>query len=189
MSELVRVFFALPLRDADKPTLLDVLGKLRQAAEGSRLRPRFVVPEQLHVTLKFLGSVEPDKIEILRAVGARCAAEHARFDLCFQQVIAFGGPRRARTIVAALAHQGSSLALLAQAIDDAVAPLGIARETREFRPHVTLARIKRPGDARKLLEQARLEPSPASFPELRLYQSVQTPSGAVYTALDTWSFG
>jgi 2'-5' RNA ligase len=53
-------------------------------------------------------------------------------------------------------------------------------------PHVSLVRLKRPGNAERVLEAARLEASPAHFDELRLYRSVLTPAGGIYSVLARW---
>ena len=185
-SGSLRAFFALPVRDADKAPILDAQRRLRRALETSRLEPRFIVAEQLHITLKFLGQVSPERVPALAAIGARRAAEHAPFTPSLSHVTAFGSPRRARVIVVGFDEPDASLEKLAADIESDVEPLGIPRETRPFVPHVSLARLKRPGDASAALESAKLAPSPAHFDELRLYRSELTPAGGVYSVLGSW---
>ncbi|HEX6767541.1 MAG TPA: 2'-5' RNA ligase family protein, partial [Polyangiaceae bacterium] len=55
--------------------------------------------------------------------------------------------------------------------------------TRPFRPHVTLARLKRPSDVRDLLEGVTLDPISIPFDELRLYRSLHDPAGGRYSVL------
>ena len=186
MSDSLRAFFALPVRELDKAPLVEAQRRMQRSTEIGRLEPRFIVAEQLHITLKFLGSVAADKVPELCALGARRAAEHAAFQTSFSHVTAFGSPRRARVLVVGFDPPAPGLVELASELEADVEPLGIERETRPFVPHVSLARLKRPGNAQAVLEAAKLEPSPAHFDELRLYQSVLTPAGGVYSVLASW---
>ncbi len=181
MHELARTFFALPVPDGPLEALIAAQTRMKRADTG-RLPLRFTRAEQLHVTLKFLGYVSRDRIPELAAAGERLAGQCPIIETQMTGVIAFGRPNRARALVVEIAAH-PSLSRLADELEAAVEPLGIAREERAFRPHVTLARIKRPGNARDLLEAAKLEPLALSFTELRLYESALSSEGGVYTVL------
>lgn len=186
MAELVRAFFALPVRDDDKLPLVEAQDRMRRAASYTRINPSWVGADKLHVTLKFLGSVSSDSLDALIAAGERRAREHSIFLPSWSGVTGFGSVRRARVLVAALDDPHGRIARLVADIDDDVAPLGVERESRHFSPHVTLARIKRPTSIERLVEVAKLEPAPVRFDELRLYRSELRREGSVYTALGAW---
>lgn len=188
MSRALRAFYALPVPDGPRRAFADAQERMRRANDSGRLPVRFTRAEQLHVTLKFLGDIDEELIPELSAIAARRAREHGPLTLSCTGIDAFGGPRRARALVVAFARS-PELAQLASAIENDAAALGVPEEERAFRPHVTLARIKRPGDARRLLEAARLEPSEVVLDELRLYQSELTNDGGVYTVLATAKLG
>jgi 2'-5' RNA ligase len=81
------------------------------------------------------------------------------------------------------------LAELAAGLEDDAAALGVRRETRDYRPHVTLARFKRPGDARAVLGAANIEPLVVECRTARLYRSELGPSGSRYTVLAEQQLG
>jgi 2'-5' RNA ligase len=184
----IRAFFALPVRDADRPALLDAQRRMKRAAGEGRHGPRWTSPEQLHVTLKFLGDVSEDSVQTLLAIGAQRAAEHAAFDSTWTEVTGFGSVARARVLVVGVSDPSGDMARLAADIEADVEPLGVARETRSFVPHVTLARQREPRNASYLVQAAELEAAPAHFDELVLYRSELGRAGAVYSPLGRWSF-
>lgn len=186
-TETARAFFALPLPDTARAPLIAAQTRMRRADTG-RLPVRFSREEQLHVTLKFLGDVRRASLDELAAIADRRAAEHAVLELHLHSVIAFGKPQRARALVVEIEAHPELLRLAAALEDDALS-LGIARDERSYRPHVTLARLKRPSDARPLLEAVKLEPLRVRFTELRLYESELTDRGGVYTVVRSAPFG
>jgi len=185
---VIRAFFALPIGDELREALIAAQARMRRADATGRLPIRFSRQEQLHVTLKFLGDVPDAAVPALSEIARRRAAEHLPLTLCQSNVIAFGSPRRARALVAAIDEHPQLLALVAELEAD-VGALGIPRERRPYRPHVTLVRFKRPGDARALLAAAALEPRDFSPAELRFYQSTLGAQGGVYTVLGAFPFG
>lgn len=186
MGELVRAFFALPVRDGDKLPLVTAQDRMKRAALHTRVSPSWIGADKLHVTLKFLGHVPSDAVEALLEAGARRAREHSVFTPTWKELTGFGSVRRARVLVAALDDPHGRIERLVADLDDDVAPLGVERESRHFKPHVTLARIKRPTSIERLVEVATLEPVPVVFDELRLYRSELRREGSVYTALGAW---
>lgn len=186
MSDSLRLFFALPLPVAALETL--VAAQTRAKAVASRLSPRWTTIEQMHVTLKFLGPTPADALPRLEEILAARAAAARPFDATLSHVTAFGG-RRARVLVVELATESPVLAVLATGLDEDAATLGVARETRPFRAHVTLARFKHPGDARAVIDAAQIAPTFVRCHELRLYRSELTSSGSRYTPVAARALG
>jgi len=186
MSDALRLFFALPLPGTAVDAMLAAQQRARPLA--SRLAPRWTTPEQMHVTLKFLGSMPPESLPRLLEISEARAGRAAPFDATLARVTAFGG-RRARVLVVELSTESPVLAELAAGLEDDVAELGVARETRDFRPHVTLARFKHPGDARDVIDAAAIEPLPVRCEELRLYRSELTPAGSRYSVVSSSALG
>ncbi|PYV82232.1 MAG: RNA 2',3'-cyclic phosphodiesterase [Acidobacteria bacterium] len=125
---------------------LDIEGKIRAGIHGfmqemAPLAPnvRWVNPESLHVTLKFMGEQpEPKVKEIESALTSICASP---FQLGFHGSGFFPTPRSARVFWIGI-ESGPELAQLAGAIDAALSQLGIEKEKRAFSAHLTLARAK-----------------------------------------------
>lgn len=182
----MRLFTAIEL---PKP----VLDHLQRAIDALRARPQlrdgisFSRPENLHVTLKFLGEVEDAHLPNLITALQKLRFGEMRFTV--ERFIVLPGQGPARVLAANLIGDNSPLLDLFMQLEATVQPLGIAREARAYKPHVTVARIRRP--SRKLTAQTlirivdpRLLPTPEfTVTQGTLFQSVLTPTGPVYATL------
>jgi len=162
----------------------------RLATEIERLRPHatdvaWVVPANLHVTLKFLGQLDEARVPaIADALRAACA-RHAAFELAVRGLGAFPSPTRPRVLWAGLEGDAGALGALAERVETACGALGMSRETRPFAAHVTLGRVREPRRQPALAEALAL---PADFGRLRVEQvslmrSQLSPRGARYSEL------
>ena len=186
-SALARAFYALPLSDEAKSALVRARDAIRRRAERSRITVRFLSDDSLHMTVCFLGYVDRDRVpEFVRAMEA--CSRVSPIDTRLTTLGAFSSARRARVVVAELDDPGGRLAALARAVALGAEKLGVPLEERTFRPHVTLARIKRPADVSDWLAHATLDPVALSFGELVLYESVLHPTGARYFPLARAAF-
>ncbi len=183
MSDLARSFFALPIPAEQRQALIEVRDRLGRDNAG-RLPLRLARTEQLHITLKFLGDVSRAVFPQLCAIASARAACCPPLELACEKLVAFGGPRRARALVVEIAAH-PALSELSSALEAECEKLGIAREQRAYRPHVTLARLKRPSNAQALLQAAQFEPLRLTLSELRLYESALGPEGGVYSVVES----
>lgn len=103
-------------------------------------RARWVAPEKLHVTLSFLGEVEPERVPELAEVLRQVGAAHAPLVLSVEGGGSFGSPRQPRVLWAGLAGETEALAALQADTVAALRPLGFRPEERNFIAHLTLAR-------------------------------------------------
>ncbi|MCP3982426.1 MAG: RNA 2',3'-cyclic phosphodiesterase [bacterium] len=179
----MRLFLALRLPAEILAEVARVRAGLREQAEGWR----WVRPESVHLTLRFLGEVSEDADRASRAAWAEAArgVQPVRLKLAATGVFPPAGrPRVLWLGVAAEPERG--LERLSSAYEQSARERGFAPETRPFRAHLTLARAVRGGGAR-LPERA---PAPAAIEwiadEVTLYQSELRPDGARYTARDTF---
>jgi 2'-5' RNA ligase len=125
--------------------------EIRQQLAGAidRLRPHatdvaWIAPSNLHVTLKFLGQVEPERVTALGdALRAAVSTERA-FGVTVRGLGAFPSPARPRVLWAGLDDPAHALARLAERVDAGCSELGFARESRAFAAHVTLGRVREP---------------------------------------------
>ena len=187
MSKRLRAFFGLPLPDAAKAVMTAAIERMQQAARGSRLIPRWQPAHKLHTTLKFLGWTDPERLPELWSMGLKCAQSVPAISAELGTVTAFGKARRARVVVASVTDPSGNLTRLAAALEAGAGGLGFEQEEREYRPHVTLARLKVPGNVSPWLEAAAVEPVTVLFDELCLYRSDLGPEGGVYTVLERLS--
>ena len=186
----MRLFVALDLPGAVRHKLHDLIAQLRNECPDIR----WVRPEGIHVTLKFIGHVdEPKAHGIQQALGKIHSDRPVSVEL--RGMGFFPNGRRPRVVWCGV--QGSAnLVKLAEDMEAVLEPLGIDRETRPYTPHLTLARIDaekvRPAQIQKLVSAAK-KFEDSSFgssreTEFHLYESVTKPSGAEYTILQSFPF-
>jgi 2'-5' RNA ligase len=187
----VRLFVALEIQASVRESLAVLLAQLRQTASRvSDRRPRWVRAENLHVTLKFIGEAAPEKLNGVR--GALMAVRsNSPVDMTFRGLGFFPNDKRPKVFWAGIAAS-RTLAALAAGIDGALSARGIPRETREFAPHLTLARFEPPGmheSLRGAIQAAQSRDFGAfQTREFHLIESKTKPSGAEYTVLQSFTF-
>lgn len=135
-----RVFIALPLAGEAHTEAVRVIASLRRLRDAET-RLRWVRPESLHVTLRFLGEVSRPKLPALIDALAGQLASQRSFVAHLGPLHAFPSATRARVVALALLPE-ESIARLAAAADRAAIDAGFVAETRRFRSHVTLARVR-----------------------------------------------
>jgi 2'-5' RNA ligase len=172
-----RLFWAVPC--VATPELAHALTDLERWQGLLKITP----PEQLHLTLKFLGDTPTERVEEIVAAGRKLDLSAVRSPLACRGVGVFPPRGRPNVIWAGLSG-GDALVHVASRLDDAMTELGYAPERRAFHPHLTLARVK--GVApRPLLNwlQTQLDADfgPVDICELVLFRSELTPQRAVYT--------
>lgn len=179
-GEFVRAFFALEL-DADaRASSLACTDSLRRLPGGRDVR--WVKPENLHVTLRFLGSVAAARIDALVAdVGERIASL-AGFELQLTGLTAFLNPRRPRVIAREIAAS-EPLQRLAAGVEGGIRDAGFEGEDRRFHPHLTLGRIRRSGDFPDVTAADTPPPDALDVTRIVLFRSELHPSGSRYSAL------
>ncbi|MGQ0560726.1 MAG: RNA 2',3'-cyclic phosphodiesterase [Gemmatimonadota bacterium] len=133
----MRLFLALNLPDAEQARLAGVLATLEQ----SPLPFRWVESEALHITLKFLGQVEEDRLAAIRRATRAALAGISPFDVDLDGFGAFPSRARARVIWLGVAAP-PVLTTLQQNLEQHIEPLGFPREPRPFHPHITLGRAR-----------------------------------------------
>jgi 2'-5' RNA ligase len=185
----LRAFIAVDLDAAARAAAAEILRRLRGAPGGDSVR--WVRPEALHVTLRFLGQIAPAQVEPLaRAVGAQLAGL-VPFALALGAVTLFPSPRRPRVVALEVGPQ-VALAELARAVERGVAAQGFAPEERPFRAHLTLGRVRNAnGRAAALAPHGLAAPVGSHCPvsEVVLYRSELRPEGSLYTPLERIRLG
>lgn len=134
---MIRLFAALPVPD----DIAQGLARRQQGLPGARWRPR----ETLHVTLRFFGEVDRRVAADLDA--ALCEVEGSPFDLHLEGAGAMGGGDKVRAVWAGVAGS-DPLRVLAGRCEAAARRAGLQAEARAFRPHVTLAYLRRADERR-----------------------------------------
>lgn len=189
-TAVVRTFLAVPLPEAERERLAAVQRDL--AAWNSLVK--VVSPDLLHITVRFLGNVEENRLQGVNAAAAEGAGRVAPFTLRLAGVGAFPSLAAPRVVWAGLAPGAGleTLSRLHEELETALAVAGFPREERRFAPHISLARTRddiASSDRRRLgAELPHLRerhPLDSDFPvnELIVMRSDLRRGGPVYTPL------
>ncbi len=143
----MRLFVAVPLPEPVRADLDRFLAPRREAPGG----PRWADPEQWHLTLAFMASVEPWRADRLTERLADVAGRHPRLPLALAGGGAFPDAGAARVLWAGVADPVNGLGRLAASVRGACNDEGARPGGPRFHPHVTLARFGRPADATRWL--------------------------------------
>jgi RNA 2',3'-cyclic 3'-phosphodiesterase len=182
----VRLFVALEI----PPTVRDNFAEFMKQPRLLASQARWVRPENLHVTLKFVGETPSAKLGAIRAALAGVRSPQA-VTIKFRSLGFFPSEKRARVFWAGM-EASPNLKTLAADIEAATGKLGIAPEQRPFSPHLTLARFEPRGLPEELRapiqENAAREFGSLAAKEFHLIESKLKPSGAEYTTLESFPF-
>ncbi|KPK65203.1 hypothetical protein AMJ82_12455 [candidate division TA06 bacterium SM23_40] len=182
MSEGIRTFIAVELPSEVR----DTLGSLQQELGDAHGQVRWVAPHNIHLTLKFLGNIPEERVSPLREGTEEAAAGYAPFGMSLMDLGAFPGPRRARVIWVGLDQGRELLGALAERLEASLADRGFDRESRRFKPHVTIGRIKGRGrgvDMSEPLAKVTFDVQTCVVDGLTIMRSDLTPHGPIYTPL------
>ena len=193
MADSLRLFIAIDL----PPHLRQALG--REIDRLALLAPekvvRWVRPDAIHLTLKFLGDCPAGRVDEIAAAMAQSARGVEPFSIVAGGLGLFPNPREPRVIWAGLQEATGRLAVLQKRVEEGIARLGFVPERRSYNPHLTLGRTGRDAglaEKRRLGEilAAQIVPILAEAPvsEITLFRSELKPGGAIYTRLSVAPF-
>jgi RNA 2',3'-cyclic 3'-phosphodiesterase len=186
-AESLRLFVAVDMPEESK-------GALEQAVNPWRERlgaGRWVVRDNWHVTLKFLGRTWPRLLPVVAAAGREVASTVVPFQVRLSGLGVFPGPSRARVLWAGLDDPDGHLTGLSEGLDAALAK-DFTPEKRAFTPHLTVARFNPPIPMREHAEALAgtpIDAPPFTVDRLVLYRSHLSPRGARYEALEGFPLG
>ena len=174
-----RTFIAIELPDRVREALGRHIGRLRRQLPGSF---RWVKPESVHLTLKFLGDTDEDQVPAIAETLRQALAGLSEFDLRTGQLGCFPNAERPRVVWLGMEGELDKLASLQRKVEEVCIGLEFEREKRRFVPHLTLARVSRPAPVH--LYKVSEESGPFTVTGVSLIESELTPRGAIYTRLD-----
>jgi RNA 2',3'-cyclic 3'-phosphodiesterase len=182
--ELWRIFCAVELPDEVRAQLEDHIRRLREAvpdvvASWSRI-------ENIHLTLKFLGNVSVDTIPAISAAASRAVKDFSPLQIGIGATGVFPKPNRAQVLWVGVSDPSGKLSALQQRLEDECAVEGFAKEDRAFRPHLTIARLRKPEGARRLADaHLKMEFRPVEIKpsELIVFRSELSSKGSKYSPI------
>ena len=184
-----RLFVACELPEDVRGAVGKLVEELRGQSEDA---VRWINPASLHITLKFLGEVPERRIPAVKVALQEAVARHSAFFLEMANIGTFGGREGLRVMWAAVAGDVLRLEALARDVNRALSVVGFEAETRPFRPHLTLGRVRNEVSTR---QRAELEVAVGkiAIPEIEwrttgiaLIRSRLQPGGARHDAIATF---
>ncbi len=183
MEKEIRSFIAIELDEKVRERLKELQDQLRQL----ELDVKWVEPENIHMTLRFLGNLSPKKLKDVTEKLPEFIKDIPPFLVAVTCLGAFPSPQKAKVIWAGVQENNGELSRLAEQIETGLNACGIGKEDREFSPHITIGRTRSLKNISRLAET--IPPyaiSPAleqGVTKVTLFQSTLTPQGPIYTAL------
>jgi 2'-5' RNA ligase len=180
----MRLFIAIEISPDVRAALAALLKEFRALAP----QVKWVRPENMHITLKFLGETDNSKLAAIQAALSAIRSSQP-VTLHFRGLGFFPNEKRAKVFWAGM-EASPNLPSLAAEIDQAMHKLGFPLEDRPFSPHLTLARFQPPGLPRRLAAAAK-ESATCDFGslvarEFHLIESKLKPAGAEYTTVQSF---
>lgn len=178
MGETQRLFLAVfppPEAQAAAAAAADAL-----RAAAPHMPVSWVRRENLHFTLRFLGDCDPGQAGRAEAALTQAAAAAGAFEATLGGYGAFPSPRRARVLWRGMDAGAGALSSLAESLEAALAARGFGPADKPFAPHLTLGRVRQPGDWSEALAAAAPEPLPFRVGAAALVRSTLGPGGPEY---------
>ena len=189
MKQFLRTFIAIEL----PPPVILLFQKMQQDLKRLKIRARWVQPENIHLTLKFLGNITPADIDKIGVAMTGAAVEFSPVTLSVSGIGVFPGIKRPRVIWLGLGGDSRSLLALQGRLEEKLAGAGFPKDKRSFKAHLTLGRIKQaanPAVIRQMIsEYASLSSDEFTCNQVILFESDLEPSGAVHSKLKQAKLG
>lgn len=180
--ETVRSFIALELT----PEVQSQLGQIQSELKKADADVKWVKPEGVHLTLKFLGNVSLELIEEIKKIIEQLAKNHQAFEMKISQLGAFPTMEHPRVIWVGIEQGKEQTQKLAQDLEEHLMQLGFLKEKRSFKAHLTLGRVRSArnrNQLKKLLLSVKFPQTTMQAQTLTLFKSTLTPQGAIYQSL------
>lgn len=169
------------------------LGDIQTALQKSGADAKWVSPENIHLTIKFLGSVETGKIKAIADILHKTFAKTKAFPVTLSRLGAFPQMHAPRVLWAGLDDTTHTLKDNALQLDSALSQIGLPKEARAFRAHLTLARLRTPRNKATLIEEMNKAQNDFrkilfNIDNVTLFESKLSPKGPAYSIISQIKF-
>jgi len=182
MNTLIRTFIAIKL----PKNIISSMEKVMEGLKPPALKVKWVLPENIHLTLKFLGNIDAGEINTIDEAIKNGVAGFSPIHLFVKGGGVFPDMRRPRVIWAGVAGETDELIRLQESIDTNLTKIGFSKD-RRFKSHLTVGRVKGSIDPASLVDFimsfGTFESKPFIVDKIFLIQSDLKPDGPIYTNL------
>jgi 2'-5' RNA ligase len=188
----MRVFIAIDIDEQLRKALGGLQDELRNKVDIKKGDVKWVNPDNIHLTLKFLGEIKDAQVVDVCNITKEVAGRHENFELALETVGHFGG-RSARVLWVGTGQNSDNLLQLQSDLEEQLASAGWPKETRKFSGHLTLCRVRNSKAGVKLAQMTEeykdFKLGTIWADSVSVYQSQLTPKGPVYTVLGNYKLG
>jgi 2'-5' RNA ligase len=165
------------------------IARVQEGLRTTNADVRWESIEKFHITLKFLGNVEEPRLNSLADRLQEALGVFASFNMTYQGVGCFPNQHHPRVVWIGAENEDGTLSRIQETIEEAAEQMGFQREERQFHPHITIGRVKRPKNLKALVSElgnASFNPHTVIIRDVLLMKSDLKPSGSVYSVLRTY---
>lgn len=184
-----RVFIAIDISDEAREQAARYTDRLKAASAGARLS--WTRPENMHLTMRFLGNVDDAGLDAATKATRHASKQVRPFRLKISGTGVFPSAKAARVIWLGIEDPDRGAGTAYRVLEEELVRAGFESENRGFKPHLTLARIKDARSSSDLVKShlaAAFEAPEFEINEFVIYESRLSPGGSVYTVLSKHSF-
>lgn len=181
----MRTFIAIELPQEIK----DFLAQLQAELKSTNADVKWVAPENIHLTLKFLGEIDDKQLEKVVQIINEAGKEKDKFQVSISSLGAFPKIDFPRVIWIGIESKDKQVKEIAKDLEEKIARIGIPREKRAFSSHITIGRVRSPLNRQELVldlkNKADLSGQNLHFyvTKITLFKSTLTPKGPIYEIL------
>jgi len=179
-----RIFAAVDISNEAKDKISEYIKNLK--SEFSDLRVGWEKTEKLHLTLKFHGNIDDSDLQKLNDAAMETAGQIPKFNLQTTATGAFPSRKKARVLWLGIKDKKGTLQKLSEGFEINCAKHGFAKDTRSFKAHLTIARLREPGKSKELIEkhlETKIEPAQFEVSEIVIYESHLQKTGSIYSVV------
>ncbi len=184
----MRTFIAINLPD----TLKESIGESIRQYKSFGVYVKWVHSKKIHITLKFLGEIDENKIVEIEDAIQKVASQYRPFQLSVEGWGGFPNLHKPRVFWTGIQQGKEHLITIAKDLETYLEPLGFEREKRSFSPHITIGRVKSLSGIHKLtetMEKQQFQKTAFEVKQIEFIKSELTPRGPVYTSIKTCNIG
>jgi 2'-5' RNA ligase len=181
----MRTFIAIELSDEIRSSLSQIESHLKYSGADVK----WVDEKNIHLTLKFLGEIDEEKCDKIKAILDQIADSTRSFEISVNDIGAFPKIDHPRVIWVSLDKGAAESKLLAEKIDNALSGIGFEKDARPFTAHLTIGRVRSSKNKQALKEKMGsiglqgTRDKKQVVSSIILFQSKLTPKGSIYTKL------
>jgi RNA 2',3'-cyclic 3'-phosphodiesterase len=185
--ETLRTFIAVELDKENREALERIEDDLKRLDADVK----WVDPQNIHLTLKFLGEIPPKKVRQVQETLPELLKAFSLFEITIATLGAFPKPERPRIIWVGVTQNAHELTRLAHQVEEGLCALSFPKEEKAFSPHATIGRVRSPKNQAQLAEGIKnysFAPLTQKISKVILFKSTLTPQGPIYQPLAEVSF-